>query len=130
MSPGGVPMKRRIGILLLALLLASPAGAFAQATAQVPEVRITGFIDTIASWSKNLQDSLVYRDGDKEWYTRNRGRFDIVGQLGAAKAVLGIEIDSVWGQVSGGDNNLASGGIFPQRFGATSAFDINTDTQG
>jgi len=123
-------MRRWIGVVLFGLLVASPSGVFAQPSAPVPEVRITGFIDTITSWSKNLQDSQVYRTGDKEWYTRNRGRFDVVGQLGSAKAVLGIEIDSVWGQVSGGDNNLASGGIFPQHFGATSAFDINTDTQG
>jgi len=117
-------------VLFAFLVVASPSGVFAQAPAPVPEVRITGFIDTITSWSKNFQDSLVYRTGDQEWYTRNRGRVDLVGQLGAAKAVLGIEIDSVWGQVSGGDNNLASGGIFPQRFGATSSFDLNTDTQG
>jgi hypothetical protein len=116
---------------ILCMALASPAGrAHGQAIAPAPEVRLTGFIDTITTWTKNLQDTIFTRSGDTEWYTRNRGRFDIVGQLGGAKAVFGFEIDSVWGQVSGGDNNLASGGIFAQRFGATSAFDINTDTQG
>jgi len=117
--------------VILCIVLASPVRwAHAQATAPVPEVRITGFIDTITTWTKNFQDTIFTRSGDQEWYTRNRGRFDIVGQLGTAKAVLGIEIDSVWGQVSGGDNNLSSGGIFPQHFGASSAFDLNTDTQG
>ena len=32
--------------------------------------------------------------------------------------------------MSGADNNLAAGGVNPQRFGASSAFDLNTDTQG
>jgi len=117
--------------VILCMGLASPAGrAHGQATPPAPDLRLTGFIDTITTWTKNLQDTIFTRSGDREWYTRNRGRFDIVGQVGGAKAVFGFEIDSVWGQVSGGDNNLASGGIFPQRFGATSAFDINTDTQG
>src|SRR5262245_39740626 len=103
--------------------------AHAQATAPVPEITITGFLDTVTSWSKNYQDTLVHRTGDREWYARNRGRVDVVGQLGAAKAVLGIEIDTVWGQVGGADNNLAPGGG-AQHNGASSAFDLNTDTQG
>src|SRR5262245_56150865 len=123
-------MGMRGGTLVLTVVLCMELGTFTatahgQAPAPVPEVQITGFIDTVTSWTKNLQDTLVHRTGDREWYTRNRGRFDIVGQLGAAKGVIGLEIDSVWGQVSGGDNNLASGGIFPQKFGATSAFDLN-----
>jgi hypothetical protein len=100
------------------------------APAPVPEIRITGFLDTITTWTKNFQDTLIHRTGDKEWYARNRGRVDVVGQLGSARAVLGLEIDSVWGQVSGADNNLAAGGVNPQRSGASSAFDLNTDTQG
>jgi len=117
-------------LLGLAAMLAAPDPTVAQATAPTPEIAITGFIDTITSWSKNLQDSLLTRTGEREWYVRNRGRLDVIGQLGSAKFVMGLEIDSTWGQVSGGDNNLAGGGIFSQRFGATSAFDLNTDTQG
>ncbi len=117
-------------LLTLAALLGAPDRGAAQASAPTPEITITGFIDTITGWSKNLQDSLLTRSGDREWYVRNRGRLDVIGQLGSARLVLGLEIDSAWGQVSGGDNNLASGGIFPQRFGATSSFDLNTDTQG
>ncbi len=117
------------GILFLTLGSSVP-GAYGQATAPVPQVSISGFIDTVTAWSKNLQDTLIHRTGDREWYTRNRGRFDVVGELGAAKGILGLEIDSVWGQVSGADNNLAAGGVNPQRFGASSAFDLNTDTQG
>ena len=80
-----------------------------------------------------MNDSLAYRSGEQEWYARNRGRFDIIGQLGMSKAVWGFEIDSVWGTtaIGGQDNNLAAGGAGTgQHNGATSAFDINTDTQG
>src|SRR5262245_61887787 len=98
--------------------------AFGQETppAPTPTVRITGFLDTITSWTKNFQDTLVNRTGDLEWYARNRGRLDLIGQLGSARFVLGLEVDSTWGQVSGADNNLAAGGVQPQRNGTSSAF--------
>src|SRR5262245_49091755 len=128
-------MRMRRAFVLMAMVCGAfgcpVSGAFGAETAPtppIPEVRVTGFLDTITTWTKNFQDTLIHRTGDVEWYSRNRGRVDIVGQLGPAKAVLGIEIDSIWGQVSGGDNNLAAGGVNPQRFGATSAFDLNTDT--
>ena len=119
-----------VAVLLSTGLLTSVVASDSPPPAPVPEVSITGFLDTITSWTRNFQDTLFYRTGDREWYARNRGRVDVIGQLGTAKAVLGLEIDSVWGQVSGADNNLAAGGSNPQRFGATSAFDLNTDTQG
>ena len=109
---------RRVLTLALALLVLGVAvpGAWAQPAAPIPQVTITGFVDTITSWSSNLQDNLPYRTGDKEWYARNRGRFDIIGQLGTAKAVFGFEIDSVWGTTSigGQDNNRAAGGVGAQ----------------
>ena len=128
-------MTRVLSLALIALAIVggTVSGAGAQPAAPVPQVTITGFIDTISSWSKNVNDSLAYRSGEKEWYARNRGRFDIIGQLGQAKAVWGFEIDSVWGTtaIGGQDNNLANGGAGTgQHNGATSAFDINTDTQG
>ena len=127
-------MRRVFTLALVAVVGLGMAvdAAWAQPTAPVPAVTITGFIDTIGAWSKNLQDNRFDRTGDKEFYARNRGRFDIVGQLGTAKAVFGFEIDSAWGTtaIGGQDNNLAAGGVGAQRSGATSAFDINTDTQG
>jgi len=127
-------MRRVLTLALIAVGLLGVAvpGAYAQAPAPTPQVTITGFLDTITSWTKNDQDSLLQRSGDKEWYARNRGRIDIIGALGAAKMVWGIEIDSVWGTTAatGADNNLAAGGTGAQRNGATSAFDLNTDTQG
>ena len=127
-------MRRTFTLALVALVGLGMAvdAAWAQPTAPVPAVTITGFIDTVGTWSNNLADNRFDRTGDKEFYARNRGRFDIVGQLGTAKAVFGFEIDSVWGTTSigGQDNNLAAGGVGAQHSGATSAFDINTDTQG
>ena len=125
---------RRVLTLALALAVLGVAvpGAWAQPAAPTPQVTITGFVDTVSTWSKNLQDNRFDRTGDTQWDTRNRGRFDIIGQLGTAKAVFGFEIDEAWGTtaLNGLDNNLSSGGTGAQRAATNGAFDINTDTQG
>ncbi|MEK7443874.1 MAG: hypothetical protein AABZ70_03370 [candidate division NC10 bacterium] len=127
---------RRIFVLALAVIalvgMMAP-GAYAQApAAPAPTFTITGFIDTVTSTSQNMRDFNYTRVGDKEWYTRSRGRFDITGKVGTAIGVLGLEIDTVWGQVSGSDTNtttaVAAGTA--QHLGTTSGFDLNTDTQG
>jgi len=127
--------KLLILTLAVAALLGTMApGAFAQAPPAAPPLtfNINGFLDTITSASHNLRDLNFTRPGDKEWYARNRGRFNIEGRAGTAVVVWGIEIDSTWGQVSATDNNLAGqvAGTNQQRGGATSGFDLNTDTQG
>src|SRR3990172_4921452 len=104
---------RRIFVLALAVIalvgMLAP-GVYAQApAAPAPTFKITGFIDTVNSASHNLRDVNFTRVGDKEWYTRNRGRFDVTGQVGKAIGVLGLEIDTAWGQVSGSDNNVVTG---------------------
>ena len=76
-------------------------------------------------------------------YGRTRGRFDIVGEVGQAKAVFGFEIDAYYGQTSFSDTTSVgkgepcfttgtSGAIAcgTGGAGAESSFDINTDTQG
>jgi hypothetical protein len=126
-------VTRVLSLVLVALsILVTGLPAWAQPAAPTPQIAITGFIDTISSWSKNLSDSLVYRTGEQEWYARNRGRVDVIARLGMARFVMGLELDSTWGtaSVGGQDNNLAAGGVGVQHFGATSAFDLNTDTQG
>ena len=128
-------MTRVLSLILitLAVLGAVAPDVWAQPAAPVPQVTITGFIDTVSSWNKNLDDSLVFRAGERAWYARNRGRFDVIGQLGRAKAVLGVEIDHTFGTtaVGGQDNNLAAGGAGAgQHNGTTGAFDLNTDVQG
>jgi hypothetical protein len=127
-------MRRALSLALIAVAFLGVAvpGAYAQAPAPTPQVTITGFLDTVTSWSKNLQDSRFDRTGDTEWYARNRGRVDIIGALGSAKMVLGIEIDETWGQTGATDtiNDAAGAAGGVQRAGTTSAFDLNTDTRG
>jgi hypothetical protein len=118
---------RRFGILFLAL--ASVIVMAASADAQ-PKVTITGFIDQVSSWTRNLsmRDLNLARNSDDEWYARTRARPDITAEVGTTKFVLGIEIDAGWGQLGATDGG--AGGAGPQRFGSTGTFDLNTDVQG
>jgi hypothetical protein len=125
-------MKRTrvIAVLMLALAfigLAAPA-AFAQAPA--PKVTINGLIDQVMSYSQNINN---YNGGqfnhpDSMWYSRTRGRFDITGEVGKAKGVLGIEIDTTWGQTGSTDTNRAGTVSGATSFGTTSSWDLNTDS--
>ena len=139
---------RRMFVLSLALLaligflVPLPAFAQAPAAAPAPTFAITGFIDNVTSFSRNmsLYDFNVGRKRDSQWYARTRGRFDIIGQVGPAKAVFGFEIDSVWGQTGFIDSNNGPGCVSGSASSAVqcgavgsgneSSFDINTDTQG
>src|SRR2546426_5829871 len=134
---------RRLLILAVALvailgILAPPA----MAQAPAPKVTITGLIDQVGTYTKNMSqyDTNLNIDRDRQLYGRTRGRFDFIGEVGKAKAVLGIEIDSYWGQTGFVDSNngpgwqcssingsCASGAVGS---GSESSFDLNTDTQG
>lgn len=131
---------RRISTLALVALtlivLAAPA-AFAQAPA--PKVTITGLIDNVASYSKNqglqVQDRLaggLAQESDTEGYARTRGRFDIIGQVGKAKAVLGLELDLIYGQTGANDTcsgvfGIAQVGCRPD--GTSGGFDADNDVR-
>jgi hypothetical protein len=146
-------MRRTAFLALAALItlgLVAPA-AYAQPT---PKVTINGLIDNLGAWSQNLQQGTGFRgtvppgtagydftrDKD-EFYGRTRGRFDIVGELGSAKAVLGLEIDATYGQTGVADNGTSNqiataqatalntnvSTIAGQRSGTNSGFDLNTD---
>src|SRR5215813_6405269 len=140
---------RRMLVLSLALMallgFVAPPDVFAQAAAPTPKATITGFIDNVGTWTQNISSSDLNwnRNRDKQTYGRTRGRFDIVGEVGQAKAVFGFEIDAYWGQTgfsdttsigkgepcfTTGTNNAITCG--PGPVGAESSFDINTDTQG
>jgi hypothetical protein len=135
---------KRIFILALVSLtligLMAPA-SFAQAPA--PKVTINGLIDNVGTYTRNMSayDFNLGRDQDKQLYGRTRGRFDFIGEVGKAKGVLGIEIDSYWGQTGFGDSNgqgsttcvgaattanVTCGAVGS---GSESSFDLNTDTQ-
>ena len=118
---------RRPGILLLAVIavIATTGPVAAQ-----PKVTITGFMDTITSYTHNISqtDLNPARNSENEWYARTRIRPDLVAEVGRTKFVLGIEIDSTFGQTGATDGSF--GGAGPQRFGTTSGFDQNTDVAG
>jgi hypothetical protein len=133
---------RRLLILAVALvalvgMLAPPA----MAQAPAPKVTITGLIDQIGTYNRNMSvyDGNYNRTGDNSTYGRTRGRFDVIGEVGKVKGVLGLEIDTYYGQIGSADNNQvgcvtgAAGGAVTcatQGFGSTGSFDLNTDTQG
>src|SRR5262245_31549725 len=128
----------------LALLGVAATEVLAQAAAApaapIPTFKITGFIDEVVSYSNNTSnfDFDLHRK-DYLFYGRTRGRFDIVGEYGKAKAVLGIETDFTYGQtgatmsqISSGANqagNVTSAGnvataVFP---GTDGSLGLNTD---
>jgi hypothetical protein len=137
---------RRMLVLSLALMallgFVAPPDVFAQAAAPTPKATITGFIDNVGTFTQNLSSSDINwgRNRDKQTYGRTRGRFDIVGEVGQAKAVFGFEIDAYWGQTGFVDSNMGPGCVTSGTTsavtcgavgaGAESSFDINTDTQG
>ncbi|SRR6266511_288772 len=134
---------RRILFLSLALVallgFVAPPEVFAQAAAPTPKFTITGLIDSVGSWSQNLVNNDANRNRDALFYGRTRGRFDIIGEVGAAKGVFGFEIDATWGQMGFVDSNNTTGCQTSSAgavtctpgFGTTEAsFDLNTDTQG
>jgi hypothetical protein len=140
---------RRIVFLSLALVallgFVAPPEVFAQAAAPQPKFSITGFIDSVGTWTQNLSasDTNLNRNNDHQFYGRTRGRFDVIGEVGEAKAVFGFEIDGYWGQTSFSDTSSigkgepcfvtgATGAITcgTTAAGAESSFDLNTDTQG
>lgn len=116
--------------LLVAIATMAPVvDAQAPTAAPVPKVTITGFIDNMTSYSRNVSnaDGLLNRQ-DKQWYARTRGRFDIIGEVGPAKAVFGFEIDQGWGQAGSADTTVLGGVAAP--FGTNGSFDLNTDGRG
>lgn len=120
-------MKRTsvVAVLMVAVALVAMAAPMAYAQAPAPKVTINGLIDNVtsASWNVHNYNGLWNRK-DSQWYARSRGRFDIIGEVGKVKGVLGIEIDSAWGQTGSSDN------AGQQAFGTTSSWDLNTDTRG
>src|SRR5881296_63127 len=137
---------RRMLVLSLALMallgFVAPPDVFAQAAAPTPKATITGFIDNVGTWTQNMRTSDLNwgRNRDHQVYGRTRGRFDIVGEVGQAKAVFGFEIDSYWGQTGFIDSNNGPGCVTSGTTaavtcgavgtGSESSFDLNTDTQG
>jgi len=133
-------MRRNLVVALLLLVaiatMAPVVDAQAPPAAPVIKTSITGFIDTVTSYTRNASniDAILNRN-DKQWYARNRGRFDIVGEVGQAKAVFGFEIDAVWGQSGSNDSTIVNAGgtsatAVTTQPGTSGSFDVNTDVRG
>ena len=123
-------------LFAVAVTLVAVFGMVVPAIAQAPapKVTITGLIDQIGTATSNMSkyDINYGRRRDDELYGRTRGRFDIVGEVGRAKAVLGFEIDAYYGQTSATDSVVDRVGTAgsTQGSGANAGFDLNTDVNG
>jgi ABC-type sugar transport system substrate-binding protein len=103
-------MKRTsLAVLMIALALVALAAPMAFAQAPAPKVTINGIIDMLTTYAVNTSNynGGIFNRPDSVWYSRTRGRFDIIGEVGKAKAVLGLEIDTAWGQTGSTDTNQA-----------------------
>src|SRR5215471_12281488 len=134
-------MRRSFVAALLAFvipaMLAPPVFAQAPAGPPAPKVTITGLFDQVTSLGRNFYDGNFSRDGDKEWYARTRFRPDFEFAVGRTKAVLGIELDLMYGQGGSNDggfpgNNSGQNCGFNAgcKFGTGGGLDINTDVAG
>src|SRR5437899_2177546 len=141
-------MRRTLVLALtaLALLGVVTPDVYAQMPAAAPGApaptfKITGFIDEVGTYSRNVSvfDADLHRV-DTMFYGRTRGRFDIIGEYGKAKAVLGLELDFVYGRTGTANTNIvaagqgasaAPGGSTVQvGFGTDGSFGLNTDVRG
>jgi hypothetical protein len=120
--------------VILAML--APA-VFAQTPPPAPKVTITGTFDQLTTAGRNFYDGNYSRDNDREWYARTRFRPDFEFAVGRTKAVLGLEIDLMYGQGGSNDggfpgNATGSAGGFAggTKSGTNGALDINTDVGG
>src|SRR5437899_728684 len=130
-------MGKRLILALIAFLTLLTLATPSRAQVPAPKVTITGLFDQVTSMGRNFYDGNYARDGDREWYARTRFRPDFEFAVGRTKAVLGIELDLMYGQ--GGSND----GGFPGNnsgqpcgfnggchFGTGGGLDINTDVAG
>jgi len=130
-------MRRVLVTAVLALVIVAMLAPPVLAQAPAPKVTITGLFDQITTAGRNLYDGNFSRDNDREWYARSRFRPDFVFEVGRTKAVLGLEIDIMYGQGGPSDggfpgNNSGQAGGTPggTKASTNGAFDLNTDVGG
>ncbi len=130
-------MKRMLVLTLIVLTLVALAAPTAFAQAPAPKVTINGLIDNVTSYSQNIANynTGVFNRKDSLWYARARGRFDIIGEVGKAKGVIGFEMDLAYGQTGSRDSSVAPAGAttgtaVQQAFATNGGFDLNTDVGG
>src|SRR5437867_8805235 len=118
-------------------MLAPPVFAQAPAGPPAPKVTITGTFDQLTTAGRNFYDGNYTRDNDHEWYARTRFRPDFEFAVGRTKAVLGIELDLMYGQggsndggFPGNNSGQVCGFVGGCKFGTGGGLDINTDVAG
>src|SRR2546425_2928922 len=130
-------MRKFLVIAVFAFVTVAMLAPPVLAQAPAPKVTITGLFDQVTSFGKNYSDGNASRDNDREWYARTRFRPDFTFEVGRTKAVLGLEIDLMYGQGGAndggfpGNNAGAPGGFVGGTKAATNgALDLNTDVGG
>jgi hypothetical protein len=135
-------MRRFAGIAVFAVFAPVVLAASAFAQAPTPKVTLSGLFDQVTSMGRNFYDGNFARNSDNEWYARTRFRPDFEFAVGRVKAVLGLEIDLMYGQAGAndggfpGNNTGLPGGASPlqpingTKVNANGALDINTDVGG
>src|SRR5499433_3980500 len=121
---------------IFAFALATPA-PLVLAQVPAPKVTITGLFDQVTSAGRNFYDGNYSRDNDREWYARTRFRPDFEFTVGRTKAVLGIELDLMYGQggsndggFPGNNSGQVCGFVGGCKFGTGGGLDLNTDVAG
>src|SRR5215467_4604336 len=122
--------------LIVALAMLAPS-VYAQTPPPAPKVTITGLFDQVTAAGRNFYDGNYSRDNDREWYARTRFRPDFEFAVGRTKAVLGIELDLMYGQggsndggFPGNNSGQVCGFVGGCKFGTGGGLDINTDVAG
>jgi len=124
-------MRRLFAVVAcLVVVLGLAPVAFAQAPA--PKVTITGLFDQVTSAGSNIYDGNFSRSSEREWYARTRFRPDFTFEVGRTKAVLGLEIDMMYGQGGRNDGGFPGNttGTNVGQKGDAAGLDINTDVAG
>src|SRR5262249_37421901 len=130
-------MKKRLVLALVAFVALPAAVLPAQAQVPAPKVTITGLFDQVTSMGRNFYDGNYSRDGDREWVARTRFLPDFEFAVGRTKAVLGIELDLMYGQggsndggFPGNNSGQVCGFVGGCKFGTGGGLDVNTDVAG
>jgi hypothetical protein len=116
---------------MFATLVTQAPPGFAQAPS--PKVTISGLFDQVFSANVNLHDGNFTRSSDREFYSRTRFRPDFEFAVGRVKAVLGIEIDLMYGQAGANDGGFpgnVSGGNSGCKVNTNGCLDLGTDVGG
>src|SRR2546427_10818329 len=104
-------MRRFLAAAVFAVIILGMLAPPGFAQAPTPKVTISGLFDQVTSMGRNFYDGNLARNSDSEWYARTRFRPDMEFAVGRVKAVLGLEIDLMYGQAGATDGGFP-GNIF------------------